>query len=102
MLYWSGSDGSGGGAAPEAADPAGCPQFGQNRASSFICDPQFTQNAMCSSPLQPIDQARDVSRAEAIIDIDHRDVAGATVEHPEQRRQPVEASAVADAGRHRD
>ena len=46
---------------------------------------------------EAIDQARHISGAEAVIDVDDRHVAGATVEHAQQRGEAVEASAVADA-----
>jgi len=42
MLYSSGSTG----AASALPVPTGLPQFGQNRESSNICDPQLVQNAM--------------------------------------------------------
>jgi hypothetical protein len=52
--------------------------------------------------LQAVNQAGHVSGTEAIIDVHDRYVAGATIEHAEQRRQTVKASAIADAGRNRD
>src|SRR5262249_33032467 len=54
------------------------------------------------SPLYPIDKARCKACAEAVVYINHGDAAGAGVEHAEQRRQAVEARAVADARRHGD
>jgi len=42
-----------------------------------------------SRTLRPVDQAGHVAGAEAVIDVDHRDVAGATVQHAEQRRQAL-------------
>ena len=57
----------------------------------------------CRCPrLQAIDEAGDVAGAEAVIDIDHSDVAGATVEHAEQGGESVEAGSIADAGGHGD
>src|SRR6266436_1288026 len=97
MLYSSGSAG----ASAAGPVPAGLPQLGQNRASSIICEPQLVQNVM-SLLLDPIDEAGDVSGAEAVVDIDHRHVAGATVQHAEQRGQSMEAGAIADAGGNRD
>src|SRR5258707_15348886 len=52
--------------------------------------------------LKPVDQAGHVTRAKAIVDIHHRDVAGAAVEHPEEGGEAVEAGAVTYAGRHSD
>src|SRR5262245_44444706 len=55
--------------------------------------------------LEMIDAARDARRAETVVDIPHGDAARAAIEHPEQRRDAVEAGAVADArryGNHRD
>src|ERR687883_989491 len=49
-----------------------------------------------------VDEARDEARAEAVVDVDDRDVRRAGVEHPEERGDAAEARAVADARRHRD
>jgi hypothetical protein len=48
--------------------------------------------------LEAVDEAGDVAGAEAVVDIDDGDVAGATVEHAEQGGEAVEAGAIADAG----
>src|SRR5689334_24989056 len=42
------------------------------------------------SPLYPIDEARCKACPEPIVDVDHRDPAGAGVEHAEERREPME------------
>src|SRR5713226_3712333 len=52
--------------------------------------------------LQMVDHAREAAGAEAVVDIHHADVGGATVQHSQQRRQPAEARAVTRAGRHGD
>ena len=52
--------------------------------------------------LEAIDQAGGISRAKAVIDVDHGHVAGATVEHSQQRGEALKACAVADAGGHSD
>ena len=49
-----------------------------------------------------VDHAGHVARAEAVVDVDDRDAAGTGVQHAEQRCDPAEGGAVADAGRHRD
>ena len=45
-----------------------------------------------------IDPACDGRGTEAVIDMHNRNARGATIEHAEQRREPAEACAVADAG----
>src|SRR4051812_12448027 len=98
MLYSSGCAGE---ASAAGADPTGLPQLGQNRASSLICEPQLVQKAM-SLLSDSVDEAGDVAGPEAVIDIDHRHIAGAAVQHAEQRRQAVEAGPVSHAGWDRD
>ena len=51
---------------------------------------------------QPEDAVSQGRRAEPVVDVDHRNPRRARREHGEQRRDPLEAGAVADAGRHRD
>src|SRR5262245_26875568 len=51
-----------------------------------------------SRKLKMINPARDAGRAEPVVDVDDADAAGAAIEHPEQRRDAVEAGAVSDAG----
>src|ERR1035437_252563 len=53
-------------------------------------------------PLDSIDQTCLVACAEAVVDVYHRDVAGATVQHAEQRGESMKAGPVSYAGRHRD
>ena len=48
------------------------------------------------------DPRREHPRAVAVVDVDHGDAGRAGVEHREQRGDPAEGGAVADAGRHRD
>ncbi len=55
-----------------------------------------------SRPLEPVNQAGHVTGSETVIDIHHSHVTRATVQHSEKRREPVEACAIADAGRHGD
>jgi len=58
----------------------------------------FLLSIGCANSVQPVDQRRDVSGSEAIIDIDDADVRGAGVEHAEQRCHPFERCAIANAG----
>src|SRR5216683_924159 len=65
------------------------------RTTSFaaltLLRPRFTT-------LPAIDQARRHRGAEAVVDVHDGHPGGARVEHGQQRRQPTEAGAVADAG----
>lgn len=47
--------------------------------------PEFTFGVLAEE-LQPVYQTGDVSGAEAVVNIDHGDIAGAAVEHPKQSR----------------
>ena len=49
-----------------------------------------------------IDHAGHVARAEAVVDVHHRDPAGAGIQHTQQRGDPAEAGPVAHAGGHGD
>lgn len=49
-----------------------------------------------------IDEACHAGRAEAVVDIYHRDAVRTGVEHAQQRSDPAEARAVAYARWHRD
>src|SRR5690349_10747126 len=49
-----------------------------------------------------IDQAGYIASAESIVDIHHRDVALATVQHSQVGRESVETGSIADTGGHRD
>src|SRR5919198_1146574 len=49
-----------------------------------------------------VDEAGDEARAEAVVNVDDRDVRGAGVEHAEEGRHAAETCAVADARRHGD
>ena len=57
---------------------------------------------MCSRVGQPQHSHCADCGAIAIVDADHRDSCSARRQHPEQRRDPFEACAVADAGGHSD
>ena len=62
----------------------------RNRLREWIRLPRWRSNLQPFAS-QPVDQARHVTRAEAVVDVHHRHVAGATVQHAQQRRQAVEA-----------
>ena len=47
-------------------------------------------------------EAGDIAGAKTVVDVDHHHIGGAAVEHREQRGEPAERTAVADAGRNRD
>src|SRR5438477_7616297 len=49
-----------------------------------------------------VDEAGDEARAEAVVNVDDRDVRGAGVEHAEERGDSAKTCAVADARRHGD
>ncbi len=51
---------------------------------------------------RPVDAGGEHGSAEAVVDVDHADAAGAGVEHREQRRDPAEVGAVADTRGDRD
>src|SRR5271165_521813 len=51
---------------------------------------------------QPVDDRRNVSRAEAVVNVYYADIRGAGVQHPQQRGDTLVRSAVTDAGRHGD
>ena len=55
---------------------------------------------MIGTLLEVIDERRNAGRAEAIVDIDHRDVGRAGVQHPQKRRNASKGSAITDAGWH--
>src|SRR3990172_10539760 len=40
--------------------------------------------------LQPVDHTGQAAGAETVVDVNHRHVGGATVEHPQQRRQALQ------------
>ena len=48
------------------------------------------------------DQAGNMTPIKSGVDVDRDHIGRAAIEHPEQRRQPAEVGAVADARRHRD
>src|SRR3984957_5356911 len=54
------------------------------------------------SSLEPVHEARRIPCAETVVNIDYRNIARATVQHPEQRRQAVKTRAVADTSGHGD
>src|ERR1017187_2507108 len=58
----------------------------------------FCRAGRSSTALQTVNQAGHVAGAEAVVDVHHRDVRGATVEHAEQGGEAVETGAIADAG----
>src|ERR1700690_659173 len=53
-------------------------------------------------PLQPVDDRRHVSRAKAVINIDHAHIRGAGIHHPQQRGQAFKRSAITDTGGNRN
>src|SRR5262245_55936775 len=54
-----------------------------------------------SAFLQVVDERGDRGGAESVVDVDDRDAGRAAVQHSQERRDPAEARAVADARRHR-
>src|SRR6476659_4576579 len=50
----------------------------------------------------PVDQTRNETRAETVIDIYYRNIRSARVQHSQQRCSAAERRAIPDAGRHRD
>src|SRR5579863_732546 len=63
-------------------------------------DGQSPDRSRKSGQSQPVDDARQVSGAEAVVNVDHGDVGRATVHHAHERRETPETRAVADAGGH--
>src|SRR5262249_15792721 len=49
-----------------------------------------------------VDQGSDVTGAEAVVDVHHRDIRSARIHHPQQRSQALKRGAVTDAGWDRD
>src|SRR5437764_10836666 len=71
--------------------------------SASLARSLFTHNSLLiTHHLLSVDEAGDEARAEAVVNVDDRDVRGAGVEHAEEGRHAAEACAVADARRHGD
>ena len=56
----------------------------------------FIRRLQRVSNRKQVDDRGNISGTEAVVDIDHGHTGCAGVQHPEQRRQSVEAGAVAD------
>src|SRR5262249_50977436 len=69
---------------------------------STINPPPYEISHQRSAMSEMVDQRRNRSGSEPVVDVHHRDAVGAAVEHPEERGQAPEARPVPDARRHSD
>src|SRR5438046_7212618 len=95
-------------------------RVGSERAHALLCQPRHGSRAWyCPFTLASGSDPRHESRvtllapapiyarrggggAETVVDVHDDDTRRAGIQHPEQRGEPAEMRAVADAGRHRD